>query len=181
MKALLETFEEEQMLFEPAPEHNTFKSKTYKHDFGKKKIGINWGIFNFFFPPTKALLNKVISAEKPETIIMTSIWDFYPIKHVTVPKILDAHNVDATAIEERFGKNHFFSKLVAKAEKKALENSNHICCCSAEDKIGFVEKYNISPDKISVVPNGVDLDEFTNMNIDIPNDWEKRLDGFRIL
>jgi glycosyltransferase involved in cell wall biosynthesis len=181
MKALLETFEKEQILCEPAPEHKSFKSKTYKHDFGKKKIGINWGIFNFLFPPTSALLNKIISSEKPEVIIMTSIWDFHPIKKLSIPKILDAHNVDATAIEERFGEKHFFSKLVARAEKDALENSDHICCCSADDKIGFVKKYKISPDKISVVPNGVDLDEFASMNIEIPRDWEKKLSGHKTL
>ena len=181
MKALLQTFEKKQILCEPAPEHETFKSKTYRYDFGKKKIGINWGIFNFFFPLTKAFLNKLICSEKPKVIIMTSIWDFHPIKKLTIPKILDAHNVDATAIEERFGQNHFFSKLVANAEKKALDGSTHICCCSADDKDNFVKKYNISPDKISVVPNGVDLDEFTNININIPENWQKELEGYKVL
>jgi len=181
MKALLQTFEKEQILCEPAPEHHAFKSKTYRHDFGKKKVGINWGIFNFFFPPTKAFLNKLISSEKPQVIIITSIWDFYPIKKLSIPKILDAHNVDATAIEERFGANHFFSKLVAKAEKEALNGSTHICCCSADDKESFVKKYDISPDKISVVPNGVDLDEFANIDMNIPKSWQKNLAGYKVL
>jgi glycosyltransferase involved in cell wall biosynthesis len=181
MKALLQTFENEQILCEPAPEHDNFKSKTYKYDFGKKKVGINWGIFNFFFPPTKSFVKKLVSTEKPKVIIMTSIWDFHPIRKNPIPKILDAHNVDATAIEERFGQNHFFSKLVAKAEKAAINGSEHICCCSEDDKEEFVKKYDISPNKISVVPNGVDLDEFANMNMNIPESWQKKLEDYKIL
>nr|MDA3799088.1 glycosyltransferase family 4 protein [Kiritimatiellia bacterium] len=181
MKALLETFSEEQLLCEPAPENLQFESAIYKTDLGKKKMGINWGIFNFYIPSTISLLRKLIKAEEPKAIIMTSIWDFHPIKRVKIPKVLDAHNVDAIAIEERFGENHFFSKLVAKAEKNALLGSSHICCCSPEDKKGFISKYGIDPEKISVVPNGVDLSGFSSVSAEIPNEWKEKLDGYKVL
>ncbi len=53
-----------------------------------------------------------------------------------------------------------------KIEKECCEKSQFIMTCSQEDKDKLVELYGITPDKILVVPNGVDCKATTYTDVD---------------
>ena len=80
--------------------------------------------------------------------------------------IYDAHNVEfllKKQVIRRFKK--FQLSIVYKVEKYACEVSDLILTTSKEDKEAFIEIYNISEEKLMVVPNGIDCKSLS-INID---------------
>jgi glycosyltransferase involved in cell wall biosynthesis/GT2 family glycosyltransferase len=74
--------------------------------------------------------------------------------------IYDAHNCEAVLREKLLGDNEFgacLAQSVRWIEGQLCYESDLILACSAEDKQTFVELYGIKPQKIVIVPNGVDV------------------------
>ena len=160
MFALLETLAGSALLFEPQNPHPLTDTMVYSPDFGKKKIGINWGIFNFYWPGTGKMVKKYIHQLNPPVIILTSIWDYHPIRSFSqIPMVLDAHNVDALAMAERFGPNHPFTRRVRMREQEVATRMNHIFTCSEFDRQLFIGMYGVDEKQVSVVPNGTDIQQ----------------------
>jgi len=163
MFALLETLADSSLLFEPQHPHPLTDTRVYSPDFGKKKIGINWGIFNFYWPGTRRLVQKYIQRHPPPFILLTSIWDYHPVRSFSrIPMVLDAHNVDALAMAERFGQNHPFARRVRTREQEVASRMNHIFTCSEFDRQLFIGMYGVDDNNISVVPNGADIPQIAS-------------------
>ena len=146
-------------ILQPAPAHPDFPGEGFPVDFGRRKLGINWGMFNFRWPPNRRLARRLAEEWKPSVIVSTSIWCHAPFDALGIPRVLDAQNVDAATIAERFGPRHPFTRLVAAAERRALEESELVFCCSEADAERFRREYAVPQEKLRVVPNGVTVDE----------------------
>lgn len=95
-----------------------------------------------------------------------------------IPIVYDAHNVESNFIKETFSICNKYSKietLLVYGYTVLLEKIickyivNHITSVSNADRIVFLQKYQISPEKISVIPSGANLPDLfslkSNLNI----------------
>lgn len=144
------------LLLQPRAAHPGFRSEFFLPDFGRRRVGINWGMFNFFWPPTARAARRLVADARPSCIVLNSIWAWAPFarRGAPCPAILDSHNVDAVAIAERFGPRHPFTRLVARWEARVLRSMERVFACSEVDRRQFVERYGLDPDRVRVVPNG---------------------------
>ncbi len=74
--------------------------------------------------------------------------------------IYDAHNCEAVLREQLLAKNEFgqcLAQSVKWIEGQLCQDSDLILACSEEDKQAFLELYGLEPQKIIIVPNGVDV------------------------
>jgi len=89
--------------------------------------------------------------------------------------IYDAHNVEYLLKKQLATKlNKIWLNRVYEIEKYACEISDAIFVTSNEDKEAFVELYDISEDKLFVIPNGVELD---SLKVGIDKEFAKKIFG----
>lgn len=159
IQAILDLLGDRTTLCQPAPRHPTLDSWVFQPDLGRRKVGINWGMFNFLIPWTAIRLRRLVSRRRPALIVATSIWAYLPLRRMRhlPPVVLDAHDVIVNAIEERFGSAHPFTKLVCFWERHVVRRVDHVFACSELDREQFIARYDIPPERISTVPNGVDM------------------------
>ncbi len=157
---LLKALGDTALLVQPPPPHPACESVLFSTDFGRHKVGINWGIFNLFWPSNRKVVERVIADHKPAAIVLTSMWNYPPVARADgIPLFFDAQNVEAVAIGERFGNGHPFTALVRRYERRVATGVRHIFTCSETDRQGFISLYGIPESRVSVVPNGVEIAE----------------------
>ena len=156
IQALVEALTPGAVLCQPAPAHPEFDTVSCNVDLGTQKHGINWGIFNYRVPGNAATARRAVAERQPAAAVLCSIWCYHPIKSLSLVKILDAHDVNAVAIAERFGRWHPFTRIVKRQEARVVREADHVFVCSAENEQQMRSLYGIAEDKITVVPNGVD-------------------------
>ncbi len=178
--ALLRACGGEVTLCQPGEAHPEVKTLTYPRDWGKRKCGINWGIFNYLWPGTARRVRRWVAEKKPPVIILCSIWCYLPLRSVSHPPVvLDAHNVDAVAMGERFGNHHLFTRLVRAWEARVVWAVDHVFACSEQDRAQFLSLYQLPPERVSVVPNGVN--SRPKSTAVIPADLEAELQDATVL
>ncbi len=160
IEALLDLLGPRAVLVQPAPAHPDRSCRVFRPDLGRRKIGINWGLFNFWFPGAAAAVRKAVRELQPAVVVLTSVWAWAPLRTMRPrpPAVLDAHDVLAAAIEERYGPRHPFARMVAAWEGTVVRGVDMVVACSEKDAEGFRRRYGVAPDKVDVVPNGADLD-----------------------
>jgi glycosyltransferase involved in cell wall biosynthesis len=176
--ALLEAVQGTPILVQPRVHHPEFLTAPYPVDLGRKKIGINWGIFNLQWPANARVARAIIQNQIPEFIVCSTLWTVLAVRKFRhIPILLDAHNVDAVYMEEQYGARHPFTRLVQRYEKKALEHVRHVFACSETDREEFIRRYALDPGMVSVVPNGVDTSAFEGPAPPSPPDayWQDRI------
>lgn len=72
--------------------------------------------------------------------------------------VLDAHDVLGNAIEERHGERHWFTRWVRSWERQVVRAVDHVFTCSEFDRQQFIARYGVAEDRVTTVPNGVDLE-----------------------
>jgi len=161
VNGLLDAAGSDALLFQPHRKHPRYDTVPYAWDLGRRKVGINWGIFNFYMPPNRRLISHHCRKEKPRVVVLSSMWDLPPVASLgDTPLLLDAHNVDAVYMEQRYGARHWFARLVERTERRVLDRVAHVFCCSEGDRDIFEARYGVSRERMSVVPNGVDCARF---------------------
>jgi glycosyltransferase involved in cell wall biosynthesis len=181
IEALLQVLNDRTLLCQPAPPHPRYETIPYRLDLGRRKRGINWGMFNFFWPGQAALVRRLINDHQPAVVVHTSMWTFFPLRHRSdLPQILDAHDVNAVAVGERCGAKHPFTRLVRAWEARVTRRVDHVFACSPGDREQFMAHYGLSAERVSVAPNGVDTAELKSA-APIGAEWEPRLGGCRVL
>jgi len=121
-------------------------------------------IFPFLAETSPDFVNRVREeAERSDVIVFSHPWVFPAVKATVNLKdkivIYDSHNFEASLREQLLGNSPFANCIVALVrfvEMELCEASDLILACSEEDKRKFVTQNHIHPDKIEVVPNGVD-------------------------
>lgn len=171
-------------LIQPGESHPAYRTDSFHPDFGRRRVGINWGMFNLYWPPTAGVVRNRIVTTPPSCTVLTSIWAWAPFARSGAPgpMLLDAQNVDAVAIEERFGGRHPFTRMVARREARVLRSVELIFACSEIDRDHFVGRYGISAERVRVVPNGADFpEEDLLVSRPLDEDVEARLGRARVL
>jgi glycosyltransferase involved in cell wall biosynthesis len=67
-------------------------------------------------------------------------------------------------MEQKYGHKHRFTRMVEKQERKIIRNMDHIFVCSLDDKEIFENRYGVSPSRLSIVPNGVNVSEVADVS-----------------
>ena len=160
IQALMELLGKRVALCQPAPAHPHLPTWAYRPDLGRRKFGINWGLFNFFVPTTAALVRRELRRHPPALIVATSIWAYAPLRKLEhrPPVVLDAHDVLGNAIAERYGERHLFTRWVRSWERRVVRAVDHVFACSEFDRSQFISRYGVAADRVTTVPNGVDLE-----------------------
>ena len=101
------------------------------------------------------------SSKDADVVIVSHPYTYYVVKEVGVRKIwYDAHNVEYELKKSIYEDTPMLNEILQELkqmEKECCENSQLIMACSEEDKDKFVKMYGITPEKICIVPNGVDI------------------------
>lgn len=142
-------------LLQPAPAHPDFPGGAYPVDFGRRKFGVNWGMFNLYWPSNRRLARRLVAAKSPAVLLSASIWCHDVFSGLGIPRLLDAQNVDGRAIAERFGAGHPFTRMVRATERRVVRESELIFCCSGIDAELFHRDYGVPEAKLCLAPNGV--------------------------
>ena len=175
VNALLEALAPDVVLCQPRPPHPRIETVAFDTDWGRQKAGINRGLFNFFNPGTSSVVRRVIRERRPSVIVLTSIWTCWPVRSVSdIPIVLDAHDVLAAAMAERYGRAHPFTLLVRSWEFFVARKAHHIFVCSPVDRDTFMRSYGVRDTSITVIPNGVDL-RAPEKAAPLPAEWIERL------
>ncbi|MBP7275037.1 MAG: glycosyltransferase [Kiritimatiellae bacterium] len=159
--ALLRSLGPRAVLCQPAPRHPDVESRTYAIDLGRRKrAGINWGMFNGFLPFNRRTIRRAIREIRPAVIVHTSMWTHAVTRGMRglPPMMLDAHDVNAVAIAERYGPWHGATRLVRRWESRTVRDMTHVFACSSRDREDFIRMYGVSASSVSVVPNGVEIE-----------------------
>jgi glycosyltransferase involved in cell wall biosynthesis len=160
VRALVEALHPRAMVCQPHDAYPQAESHPYPVDLGRRKCLINWGIFNLAWPANRSVLRRVVAERRPALLLATSMWDDLGLpRGSALPVVYDAQNVETTAISERYGRCHPFTRLVARHEAAILRRARHVFACSPVDREVFVERFGVAADRVSVVPNGVDTDD----------------------
>ncbi len=180
--ALLRVLGDSVTLLQPGPAHPHWPSVTYRPDFGRKKVGINWGMFNFLWPVTWWRTRRWIKRDRPAVVVATSIWTFFPLHGLRQcpPVVLDAHDVLGNAIAERYGDRHFFTRCVRAYERRAVTRMAHVFACSELDRQAFIAQYGLAAERVTTVPNGVEATvwrEARTTLADVDSALDQRLAG----
>jgi len=112
----------------------------------------------FLNPGFKKRFSRI--AENSDFLASSHPWMFSAIKgYKNKIKIYDAHNCEYLLYKKYFrynAINRIFSGLIYRIERDACRRSDIIFACSKNEKSSFIRLYNVSPDKIFVVPNPID-------------------------
>ena len=160
IQALLDLLGSRVLLCQPAPPHPRLKTQAYRPDLGRRKIGINWGMFNFIVPTTAARVRRLVRERRPSLMVATSIWACLPFRREQnlPPVVLDAHDVLGNAIAERYGETHLYTRMVRSWERTVVRRVDHVFACSDLDREEFIRRYDIPAERVTTVPNGVDME-----------------------
>jgi FkbM family methyltransferase len=103
-------------------------------------------------------------AEEADVVIFSHPWMYGCVRDVVRGSeklvIYDSQNCEAVLRAKLLGSNEFgtcLAKSVKWIEGLLCEESDLILACSDEDKQTFIEVYGVNPQKIIVVPNGVNV------------------------
>lgn len=157
--ALIQALQPDVFLLQPAPAHPDFPGRGYPLDLGRRRIGINWGMFNLYCPRNRRAARQTALEEKPAVLVNTSIWCHHVYAGLGIPRVLDAQNVDGRAIAERYGRHHPFTYRVRTVERRVVHESDLVFCCSELDAEHFAADYALPATKLRVAPNGIWLAE----------------------
>ena len=182
--ALLQALGPRATLCQPRPAHPTITSEPFPHDWGRRKRGgINWGMFNAFIPANRRAIRRAIRKIQPALIVHTSMWTHAATRGMNglPPMVLDAHDVNAMAIAERYGNRHWITRMVQRWERETVRAMQHVFACSPNDQENFIRLYGLAPDRVTVVPNGVFVDEPRGDAAALPMETERAIGGRRPL
>ncbi len=155
LEELVAAFGPDHVLAQPAPAHPRFPGAPFPRDLGRRKRGINWGIFNLYLPANRRAVAAAVDRWKPDAVVLGSIWCLAAFRREAPPLFLDAQNVEALAIAERFGAGHPFTRLVARRERAVLARVRRVFVCSDVDRAGLRRRYGVPAERLVLAPNGV--------------------------
>jgi glycosyltransferase involved in cell wall biosynthesis len=182
VNAIIAALGKDVLLFQPGGRHPGCETRTLPWDLGRPPFPKHWSRHNFRFPRNRKLVRGLLDVIKPGLLLLTSIWDFPAVEHLSgVPMALDARRVEAEREDGRRVKGRMGP--IERLERRVLRRVDHIFACTEDDHRAFQERYGVSPDRLSLVPDGVSTGELAVTTTDAPlaRKWQARLEGRHLL
>ncbi len=121
---------------------------------------------------------NIIKNEKPDFILAEHLWSGLHgiiLSNLSkIPFILDEHNVEFLRFQRMKRGNVLVHSFMKKYEKISCNSAKKIFCVSETDKSILSSQLKINPNKIVVIPNGIDTEKFFP-NEQHTNEIRKRL------
>lgn len=123
-------------------------------------------ICSYFMFLTPNVARRVKNYAKTSKVLISSHpWMFSSIKkYKNKLLVYDSHNCEYM-LYKKFFRNNFvnnlFCRYIFKIEREACRKSDVIFACSEADKKLFVKLYKVSPRKVFIVPNPININEIT--------------------
>jgi glycosyltransferase involved in cell wall biosynthesis len=144
---------------------------------GDATIDVTMPLLGNFTPRYRRLLEKFLPSA--DILIGAHPWmfPFFPgEKHR--PRVYDSQNCESRLkgpLLRRSLAGRYLARRVTGAERLAVESSELILACSPEDAEAFFELYGAGPDRVLVVPNGVDCAEIAPADARTKREARERL------
>jgi glycosyltransferase involved in cell wall biosynthesis len=97
------------------------------------------------------------------------------------PLVLASHNVEA----DRFASvaqadrgsdaKHRWRRWIERVERRAVREADLVLAVSPDDRAAFIDRYNVDPDRIVVVPNGADTSQCAPVDAAAKAEAKRRL------
>ena len=178
--ALIQALGRHVLLFQPGPRHPFCETRELPWNLARFRPGSDLARWNFRIPANRRRVRNLLEAIQPGLVILTSIWDYPAVEHLKgVPLALDAESVEAVTAEKRHGARSFRARRIAERERQVLRRVDHIFAASEADLRVFQDRYGVAETRLSLVPNGVDVEELVGDPpiIPMPARVESRLEG----
>jgi len=138
-------------------------------------FGTNVGLLADFNPIFMLKFLRILTANETDIIQISHPSGILASKVLSrllrrnIPIVYDAHNVDSDSIQsEKYNikiSNQFIKKLKSRfslffvplIEKIAANCADYVISVSEADRVRFIEKFGVDPNKITVIPNGVQV------------------------
>ena len=102
---------------------------------------------------------KILKQEKPDVVLAISSYGNYSIRKAAnklkIPFVYFCEDPNEYEYSTFFPQYHPYKSIGRRIEKKNLEKADQITCISEILK-GYLTNYRIDPNKMTVIPNGVD-------------------------
>ena len=150
-------------------EFHELKSNPNIQIFFVKSFGKFSQIFNLLIIK-KAL--SIIKKEKPDLIIVEHLWSGFHGMILSnfskIPFFLDEHNVEFLRFQRMKRSKFIVNSFIKWYEKISCNSAKKIFCVSDTDKNTLISKLQVDTNKISVIPNGINVEKFfpNDKNID---------------
>jgi polysaccharide biosynthesis protein PslH len=118
-----------------------------------------------------------------DVVIVEFPWQFsYCHRHRNgKPVVLATHNVEADRFasvvraEGDPGARHPWARLIERVERRAVRKADLVLAVSDEDRAELIRRYDVRPDRVVVVPNGVDTSAFVPVDAQAKASAKRRL------
>ncbi len=129
--------------------------------FYKLTLPFDSRILNYFSPGCSLKMYNILKRIKPKWIKSEGMFPFIPLywisRRLNIQIILDTPDVYYIRARYKYGEKSIITKICKKLENFCLNKADLVITVSEIDKEKIKKIYNISIDKIIVVPNGVDI------------------------
>jgi glycosyltransferase involved in cell wall biosynthesis len=140
-------------------------------------------VFPFLVSASPDFVAKILDeAKKSEVIVFSHPWLYPVIKTGSDLRgkilIYDSQNCEAVLKETLLGNLPFarcISHMVKFFEQELVEAADLVLACSETDKELFVRLYQIDPDKIAIVPNGVNCTDLQPIDKSLKEQLRKKM------
>jgi glycosyltransferase involved in cell wall biosynthesis len=122
----------------------------------RRAFGFNLDTLVRFSPLARRRARAAACAFEPDLVLAFGIWSAGMASEVDAPMVLDASHVELVTAREG-GRSRPACALVELIESRALRQARRVWTVSAEDGRRFAGLYRLEPERLRIVPNGVDL------------------------
>lgn len=134
--------------------------RSFYHFLPDRLNDLNPFLYSKLFKRVNKFKPDIIHVKSFSGVLASKIVSYFSDR--TVDVVYDAHNFETEKIKEDKTHLPWYKQVVADSvvssfEKVAVHESDHIISVSESDKEKFREAYEISDDKITVVPSGSNL------------------------
>lgn len=154
------------VLLAPAPQENDLEHRMFAPmqfpQIIRKTFGFNPAILGCYGNSVFQRAMRAISDIEVSAVQCEHLWSFPLAQRLArarqAPLILIEHNVEVIYVERAY-RMPLFTQITAHLERKAIHASDRVVVCSEIDAGHLSARFGISPEKIWIVPNGINLPE----------------------
>ncbi len=123
------------------------------------------------YQSTDLCITAIRTLQQSDVVIFSHPWMYAVAKHaVNISHqllVYDAHNIEGKLRKMLLGESAIDAELlqeVESVERELCAAADLILACSNEDMAGFVDMYDVEPEKINLCPNGAFINEISTIS-----------------